>query len=370
MTETDENPTDLQLLASRIHGLAAVLEDYEERFRETAADALDNDREDYPIGVALGTLLDSEELMSAARNWFASMAAALPSQNNLAVNFKKQVFGAWSRLFIACLESGEEEFVDMASDGKSLCISCPFSTLILCIESVFTALFEFFNYSDYSDEDSLALRSWTTGLLSYISELIPEVADSIIREGLGATAASRLFTLVLGEQHSNAAIVVDRSESTQVGNNNTTNNDGNADAQPLLIETVDRKAFFEDIRRKSNCNNLNYNELAIARELQFLLHLLESIGDYEEILPHILAERRGLCCIFTILTQCDPAMDVHIVDETLHMVSSLLAHKAFGKQLVENAGVDILLLRVPPLPYLLYGLSMCLSQLALIPQVE
>lgn len=219
------------------------------------------------------------------------------------------------------------------------------------IETVLSVLFEWFNVSDSSDGESLALRSWTTGLLAYISEMIPEVADSIIREGLGATAASRLFTLVLGQN------VVQEGDSTWT------------DDAPLLAQIVNRKAYFEEIRRKSSASNLDYTEMAIAREVQFLLHLLESVGDYEEILPHILADFGGLRCIFTILTQCDPAMNIHIVDETLHMMSSLLAHKAFGKQLVEKSGMDVLL-RVSPLPYLQYGLSMCLSQLALIPQVK
>ncbi|EME27289.1 HIV-1 Vpr-binding protein isoform 1 [Galdieria sulphuraria] len=333
LTETDENPTELQLLASRIHGLAAVLEEYEERFRETATDAIDNERDDFPIGVALGTLLESEEIISAARNWFSRVSLTLSTQNNLSANFKKQVFGAWSRLLIACLESGEEEFADMTSD-----------------ESVLNALFAWFNTSDNSDEESLALRSWTTGLLAYISEMIPEVADSIIREGLGTTAVSRLFALVLGPN------VVYELEGTRVNDSS------------VVIQPVNRKLYFEEVRRKSSSANLDYTEMAIARELQFLLHLLESIGDYEEILPYILSEFRGLQCIFTILTHCDPAMNIQIVDETLHMVSSLLAHKAFGKQLVEKCGIDVLL-RVPPLPYLQYGLSMCLSQLALIPQV-
>lgn len=104
--------------------MAAVLEEYEERFRETATDAMDSERDDYPIGIALGTLLESEEIISSARNWFSNISSPSSMRNDVVANFKKQVLGAWSRLFIACLESGEEDFADVASDGTFLVLLC------------------------------------------------------------------------------------------------------------------------------------------------------------------------------------------------------------------------------------------------------
>ncbi|KAG2374487.1 hypothetical protein C9374_010771 [Naegleria lovaniensis] len=111
-----------------------------------------------------------------------------------------------------------------------------------------------------------------------------------------------------------------------------------------------------------NIGNNSIQELEYL-ELRFLASNLSLLGEYLEVIPHVMHAGGG-----SLILPLLKSKDKFLMSDGLKIADSLLAHTSFAQNFVEK-GCLVALLKLPNITYLAGGLSLCLSSIATYPEI-